>query len=278
MSNLNHTPVNGDLNEELKTLGLELSSPLLLGESAKMISPVQPIGGQRGGESAGDLFDGPVVTRELLQRVSNLPFETMEDGEIDDLMNALKEKALPAGDPELAEIAETVMMEVFQIIRSAKGKRRKIKRTIGAEKSKGKRYRKKMRSAIRRSKKKYARSGAGKRFKRAMKRRKARLGESANLYNELVALVEGGNEDSFGPQHEIVNRIGNVFGLLEVLLGEDEVGEVLGEAYELMCSSLDESDDDADFLDKVTAPLNVINRCLKAVDELEDIGEEDFPN
>ena len=163
-----------NLEEDLKSLGIEgldemvsLSQATVNEEIAGAIRPIgymdkaPPVAGDEEPEFPGieaspepesvkvesfDPIDGPMVTRELLQRIVNLPLDQLGEEDLDDLINALAEKALPDGDEEIAGMTEEVVTYLFerrQPRRTQAGVVKTTKRTKSKKRLQNKRAQKK---------------------------------------------------------------------------------------------------------------------------------------
>ena len=281
MSTLNRSSVNTNLAEEFGEIGIDVKSGIL-GEA--IASPVAPLGKPEQGSDENDPIEGKFVTRELMQRIANLPFESMSEEDFQQLSDELNQKELPEDDEELAELKDRVMSEAFKVIRTGRsGKKKRIRVLKGAEARKGKMYRRRMRAKIKRAKKRWKRSATGRRSKKAAEIRQKRFGENtetgSELFKELVGLVSESSapSDEMSEHEVILDRIGNVFALIECLMpaGKDkEVSQVFEATYEGIANSLSEGLDDDQFLEQVKPALNVIKRCLEEIEALPSVEEE----
>jgi len=227
-----------------------------------------------------DPIDGPVVTVELLNRIADLDFDALSEDDCDNLLDGLREKELPDGDPALAEAAEAVVKAILE-----SRKKIKIKATGGGTftkaaagyKTVGGKVVKQKASDLKkaaRERKKYNKRTASKRklyAKTKGKRlaaKRERMGLSADdmsdgLVLELNNILGEGNQ--YGAYGDTVSRVARIMSLLEAILGS-EVGNVLENAYETMEGSLlvENSDPQRAF----GPALKVIARCLEQIDGL----------
>lgn len=256
-------------------------------------------------EDMDDAIDGPLVTRELLERVSNLPFENFEENDFDELLDALKLKALPEEDTELRGLAEEIVKKILNEkvgILKRKFKKHSMgkirvrqcepgKRTDPSDPS-GKRC---IRSAQAvggigkltregRKKRLWGKGGKGAKSKRitgiwAPRRKKSRSeGLISPFAAELAALTEGAVEVSENVRDEIIGRVSRVFRLLHEEFSDASVSEVyenvfedLHEAWE--AGRLDEEVmESGDFIAEMKPALSLIMKSLDRLDKI-DGGE-----
>ena len=286
-----------NLDEELSSLGVVASDMVRLSSqrldentSGALAAPIAVIGQPQASDEE-DPLDGKFVSRELLGRIANLPFDAMEDSDFDELLNALAEKELPEGDEELHNLAEEVVKAIiearqsldeglFDIFRTRKGKRAKkakagFKTVDGKAKKKTAKERMKTRmrkigsAAARaaRAAKKWARTAKGKLSKKASERRAAKKNEG--LGYELDAILEGA--DSSMPHYETLSRLEGVLALLPVLIDDDSVQESVESAFDMVKDRLHESDgSDESALAAFKPALQVISKCLEHIDNQEN--------
>ena len=227
-----------------------------------------------------DPIDGPVVTVELLNRIADLDFEALSEDDCDSLLDGLREKELPEGDPALAEAAEAVVKAILE-----SRKKIKIKNTMGGTTVKaaagyktvdGKLVKQKS-ADLKKAARKRARYNKRTKAKRKMyaKTRGARLsakrermGLSADDMSDGLVLELNhilGESGQFGEYGDTVSRIARIMSLIEEILGA-EVGNVLESAYETMQGSLLSESSDPQ---RAFGPaLKVIARCLEQIDEM----------
>ena len=257
-------------------------------------------------EDVDDAIDGPIVTRELMERVGNLPFENFEENDFDDLLDALKMKALPEGDEELKGIAEEVVKKIISEKIGSRVRRHKA-RSMGKKVSfqcgigfrtdpkdpSGKRC---VRAAVAaggkgkltkeaRKKRLWGRGGKGMHSKKISARwsaRRPRRESSEGLISpfaaELAALTEGYSEVNESVRDEVMGRVGRIFRLMHEEFNDPSVTEIyegifeeLGESWE--AGRLDEEVMDADdFIAEIKPALSLIMKSLDRIDRI-DNGE-----
>lgn len=259
-------------------------------------------------EDVDDAIDGPLVTRELLERVSNLPFENFEEQDFDDLLSELKLKALPEEDEELKGLAEEVVKKILDEkvgVRMRRFKAHGMGRNVSFQCKKGFRTdpgdptgKKCIRSAIAvggkgkltkegRKKRLWGRSGMGARSKKISKRwsaRRPRRESAEGLISpfaaELASLTEGSTEVNENVRDEVMGRIGRIFRLLHEEFTDPSVTEI----YETVFEELDESwesgrlDEEVmeaeDFIAELKPALSLIMKSVDRVDRI-DSGESE---
>jgi hypothetical protein len=257
-------------------------------------------------EDIDDAIDGPLVTKELLERVSNLPFENFEEKDFDDLLAELKTKALPEGDEELKTMAEEVVKKILDEkigtrmrAHKARSMGKKVRfqcgpgfRTNPADPT-GKQC---VRAAVaaggkgkltkeQRKKRLWGRSGKGMHSKKVSARWAARRPRRASpegllrpFAAELAALTEGTSEVQESVRDEIMGRVGRIFRLLH----EEFLDPSVTEVYENVFEELDEAweagrlDEEVmeveDFIAEVKPALSLIMKSLDRLDRI-DNGE-----
>jgi hypothetical protein len=254
-------------------------------------------------ENENDPIDGPIVTRELLERVSKLPFENFEESDFDELLDELKTKALPDGDDELREMAETVVKKILDEkvgtrMRRAKshsmGRKVSFQCGIGFRTDPndptGKRC---VRAAVAaggkgkltkeaRKKRLWGRGGKGMHSKKVSARWRARRESVDGLISpfaaELASLTEASAQEQESVRDEIMGRIARIFHMLH----EEFLDPAVTEVYENVYEELDESweagrlDEEVmeseDFIAEVKPALNLIIKSLDRLDRI-DKGE-----
>jgi hypothetical protein len=254
-------------------------------------------------EGVDDPFDGPLVTKELLERIGNLPFENFEESDFDDLLNALKEKELPEGDEELATLAEAIVQKILDEkigIRQRRHKARSMAKgkprffcQPGYRKAPGDETGKRCVPAHQavaggmgglkregRVKKRRSRSGKGKRSERISKRWAARReGVVSPFAAELAALHEGDSHDEpKDVRDEILGRVEHILEMLSEEFLDNDVAAIFAEAYEPLMDAWEGGrlDEDVmeheDFIAEVRPVLALITKSLDKIDR-EEKGE-----
>lgn len=241
-----------------------------------------------------DSIDGKFVTRDLLRRMVDLPFDQMTEDDYSELIAKFSEKELPEGDDELASLCEMMAAELIEGKRGARvriamraGKRKTQQRTQQKDRNKARIRRKK--PAHKKKVKKHDREeGRGKisdaRVKTGRKQGKSRgelmraakdkfrskkpMGrkEEHSLATELRSLLDESRAEST-PFSEAQDRIYRVFELIAEMADDDGVTEVLQETWEGFTESITEDDDEAGFLEAVKPCLRVIKRCLEDIED-----------
>ena len=240
------------------------------------------------------------VNDELFDRIEALPYDKMESEDIDEVLEGLKEKKLPddASD-ELKARAEKIVD--FLISEAAAKRMRRFKAGDMAKKQsfqcpQGLRQDpKNPRRCIRaakavggagklakegRKKKRWGKSGAGKKSTRKSERWAARRHEGlvSPFARELGGLLEDANEQQMDVRDEILDRIGNILEMLSEEFLDAAVTDIFIEAYEPIAESwssgrLDEDVmDEEEFKDMVRPVVALITKSLDRIDS-QDRGE-----
>jgi hypothetical protein len=303
------------VEEDFKAIGLPLNEAeqgMLGGVLTEDVGTplTYPQGGQADQEQRQqedvDPIDGPVVTRELLERVSNLPFENFEEGDFDELLEALKAKTLPEDDEELKTMAEGVVKKILDEkigVRTRRHKAHSMGKKVSFQCGPGFRTDPKdpagkrcVRSVVavggkgkltreERKKRLWGRSGQGMHSKKVSARwavRRPRRESSEGLISpfaaELAALTEGTSEVSESARDEVMGRIGRIFRLLHEEFLDPSVTEIYENIYEELdeaweAGRLDEEVmEPEDFVREVKPALSLIMKSLDRLDRI-DKGE-----
>jgi len=243
-------------------------------------------GGEQVAEGAeSDPIDGKFVTRELLSRIVNLPMDTMEEADFDEILEGLKTKDLPEDDEELANLAEAVVEQLvegkLQKIRQAKGGfKRKAKAGFQMKGGKIKRIATGERITKRRERKKYMR-GKGKvlakRWQRTVgKRHGKRLAHRKPLSASTLALdlgslmAESRHGETFAPA---VERLARIFNLLDEQIADADVCRIMEETWNSFEDSITEDTTEDSFMESIRPCLMLVKRCLEHI-EKQDQEEE----
>jgi hypothetical protein len=248
-----------------------------------------------------DPIDGPVVTRELFNRIAALPFESMDAGDIDALLEELGKKDLPEGDAALTARAQ----EVVEMLLRAKGRLEEGSafRTFGAKSGKmvtkhrrtdtkgrkarllAKQYRRTHKSQIKRSTKKMQAKAW---YKKVQKVRAAKMGAKGNKLAARIAakpirkLLGAGNRgpvrgfSSLGASadSEIANDLRSVLHESRVQAGSRaEIVERLNNIFALMSEMYGSPEVDA-VLEEALIP--VIDRANAGTLVEDALNEDEF--
>jgi hypothetical protein len=246
---------------------------------------------------AHDPIDGPVVTRELFNRIAALPFESMSVEDVDALLEELGKKDLPEGDAALTARAQ----EVVEMLLRTKGKLEEgmAFRTFGAKSGKmvtkhrqtgtagrkarlqAKKYRRTHKSQIKRATKKMQ---AKSWFKRVQKLRAAKMGSktdkiAAKPIRKLLGAGKRGPVSGFGSlgasaDSEIANDLRSVRHESRVQAGiRAEIVERLNNIFALMSEMYDSTEVDA-VLEEALIP--VIERANAGTLVEDALNEDEF--
>lgn len=243
-----------------------------------------------------DPIDGPMVTMDLLNRIADLDFDSLDEDDCNDILDGLRDKELPDHDVELAEAAEAVvkaLLESRKMItqfdsrtgkksrRAAAGYHNVDGKVVKVKLSDARKVARKRTRYDKRTAGKQAtydrtvgarlqnmadRKGLGAKSAKANKRQPTNADDmSDGLVLELNHILGESDNSKFGAYGDTVSRVARIMNLLEYALGE-EVGDVLETAYAKMENSLlTESSEPARAFDPA---LRVIARCLEQVDAL----------
>lgn len=199
-----------DLNEDLARLGLTNGIDMKLAGLTESEQPAKDEPAAKSTFSARTKVEPKAepkveakqegMARRIAERAYNVIRSTIEESEIDydvaqfehDLAKALlglAERAVEAGGEE-NEIADKVIAEAFKKVRSfAAGgpKMKKIKMLTGTEKILARKSRKMNRAARKKSAKKWARSAAGKKYKKRVARANKKARASGKMESHVAA-------------------------------------------------------------------------------------------
>jgi hypothetical protein len=235
-----------------------------------------------------DPIDGPVVTMELFNRIADLDFDSLSEGDCDAILDGLRDKELPSGDSELAEAAEAVVKALVEM-RIARRRRAGSRRMMTTKRT----------SALdKRENKLYSRSPAGKKQDRNLKRKQAAgkfsmtaikglraqgmtkgMGQKAakaaiqmqdrdgGLALELESMLGEQVASKFGQYGDTVSRVARIMTLIESIIC-NEVGDVLESAFSKMETALITEGSHANAVDAFGPTLKVIARCLEEIDAM----------
>ncbi len=259
-----------------------------------------------------DPLDGPVVTMELFDRIMALPYENLSEDEVQEVLDALKEKELPEdANDELKARAEEVVDHLLNEVRPNRIRGRKHKKAARVRKKicpQG--YRKESKDGPCKRAVLTVKGGAGTLHKQAKvkkiqshhgiqkvgQKRGKRLDRQAYgaggrparrmhadvnvspFAAELGSLLEGDKQVDMDVRDEIIERIDNIFILLHGEFLDESVSAVFTEAFEPVVDSflagrLDEDVVEADeFLASLKPVLSLITKSLDRIDR-QDTGE-----
>lgn len=260
-------------------------------------------------ESTEDPLESEFVNKELFDRIDGLNHDALMAEDYEELIDELSKKKLPDGDDDLRENAERI---VRMLQEGAAKRQRRFKKLSTARKMafrcpEGQRAmgggdgRPTCRPAHQvaggvgklsresRKKKKWVRSGSGKVSKRRSTRAAARRqhfredGVLSPLAQELLQVQESSTtEESMGVRDEIVDRIVNIFELLNeeftdksvTGIFEDEVSRIV-DAYEHERLEEDAMDDN-EFVAELDSALKLITKSLSMLEDKdgEKLGNE----
>ena len=251
-------------------------------------------------ESVHDAFDGPFVTPALFDRIMALPFDSLEEDQIELVIEGLKTKRVPRNIDGIAERATLVAQRlvdeaVAKRVRRARAhsmsKKASFQCPPGMRKDpkdpSGKRCIRAMQAAggagklakIKRKSKKWAKSGAGAKSKRISARWADRRpgAQTSEFAVELEHLLYESQDRMENVRSEILGRIDNIVDLLVQEFDDESVLAVFNEAVEPISASyeagrLDEDVMDADaFLAEIKPVMAIISKSLDRL-ERSDLG------
>lgn len=272
-----------------------LTEDSVVGGGVKRLDTIAVSGMQQ--TESDDPIEGPVVTRELFNRIAALPFENMDAGDIDALLEELGKKDLPEGDAALAARAQ----EVVEMLLRTKGQLAEgmAFRTFGAKSGKmvtkhrqtgtagrkarlmAKKYRRTHKSLIKRASKKMQAKGW---FKRVQKLRAAKMGSktdkiAAKPIRKLLGAGKRGPVRGFGSlgasaDSEIANDLRSVLHESRVQAGSRaEIVERLNNIFTLMSEMYASPEVDA-VLEEALIP--VIDRANAGTLVEDALNEDEF--
>lgn len=234
--------------------------------------------GEGGSTNEGvDPLDSDTVNAEMFEAIMALPFDELQAEDVDELLEALKEKAMPEdASDELKGQAEQVVDFLLEAVakktrRSKAGsmaKKASFQCPPGTRKDPkdpgGRRCVRAAKAAggagklakTARKKGRWSKSGKGKTSGRKSSRWAARRGESVESVQspfalELAGLMEDTQEqEAKTVRDELLERVGNVMELLSEEFLDEAVTRVFEEAYELVEASWDAGRLDEDVMDE----------------------------
>jgi len=247
-----------------------------------------------------DPLDAEEVNEDLFNAIMDLPFEGLQAEDVEEVLEALKGKKMPEdASDELKERAEEVVDHLIAEV-AAKVTRRFKAGSVAKKKSKQcpQGFRKdgtKCVPAVKaaggagklakegRKKKKWARSGAGKKSERKSARVAARRGEEMEFTEspfaaELLGLMEDNQEITETVRDELIDRMDRIFDLLSEEFEDEAVTRVFTEAFEPVSASwkagrLDEDVmDDDEFIAEIKPVLTLIHKSLDRIGSEEALG------
>ena len=232
-------------------------------------------------ESKHDPMDGPFVTHTLFDRIMALPFERLDEEDIERVIEGLKTKRIPRNIPGIQERAEEVASDLLERVKTIikAGKRARINVSNSPEAKKLRRERrltyKKKKTKINRRARITARKAPGKRaaLKTAMAHQ--RMGDSQSFAVELEHILHEHEERDMGVRDEILIRLNRIIDLVAEEFNDEAVVEVFEEAVESLSASyaagrLDEDVMDADaFLTELRPIMALVSKSL---DRLDTVG------
>jgi hypothetical protein len=311
----NKNLVETTLEQDLRSLGLSSSvqDQMVLAGVATLGESVLDGGVQRMDRgvmmesteavASDDPIDGPVVTRELFNRMAALPFERMSADDCDALLEELKAKDLPEGDDALRARAEEVVglilrhrsaLEEASMMRYGKGSMRKIrvKKHLGAKARKehmaAKKYRRTHKTQIRKSMKKMERKAILQKVRmlRAKKSNKALGGikpmrklmgvgsrgpisslaasAESEIARDLRSVLSESRVQAHGVRAEVVERLNAIFALISEMYASEDVNAVLEEAFAPVVDRASAGSLTEDTLDDAEF-VSVLTPCLNLV-------------
>ena len=211
----------------------------------------------------------------MINRINGLLDEGLDEEEIDGLIDALKGVDEPSDARTLRAATELVtrLLESKRGKMFIGGKKVNVKFKTGQELRDARKQRKqymrstKGKAAMRRAATK-ARTGTEKRrlAKVAEKAIQAKTRQESNeLALELAKTLRIDESVTHsGAEREVMTRISRVFDLLKEHFDSDGITMVINEAFEGMCSKLEEGE--VSFLESIKPSLRIISRMLETVE------------
>lgn len=233
-------------------------------------------------ESADDNASSEQLTMAALKRIESMDTDSMSVEQLVDLIENLKNYDVDERDTKLVEATKSTFAKLEEM------RLMKIKATAGGTKTRAAAgYQQKGGKVVRKSAaerrqtsitgRKYRKRAASKiakyrntRGARLMARRQARglmPGANESLAGELAGFLGESVEGDLTIDQQIVESFGNVYELLEELLGED-VSDPLLESYQ-RCESAVLNGNPVE--ESYVAALKIVSRCLIEVDKI-DVG------
>lgn len=277
-----------EIVEALKEKTLSEDAPDALKARAEEV--VEFLHNAKAGKDVSPL-DAPEVNEDLFDAIMWLQFEKMNEDDVEELLDALKEKTIPYdASTALKERAEEVVD--FLVSEAVAKKTRRAKSGSMAKKAsfqcppgtrkdpKDKSGRRCIRAAkaaggagklakASRKKGRWAKSGAGKKSSRKSGRWAARReGAESPFAIELAGLVEDVQIGNVTVRDDLLDRIGNIMEMLSEEFLDEAVTQVLSETYEPVIASwdagrLDEDVMDEDeFISEIKPVLTLIHKSL----------------
>jgi hypothetical protein len=303
------------LEEDLKVLGLSKADPSKEEPETDTDEEEESEDQDEEMDEDVDPLDAPEVNHELFEAIMGLPFDNLVEEDVDDLLDALKEKVLPEdASMNLKEEAHRVVDHLFEVkkelsestrmaIRKRAGKagverttvaRREGRKKVGGKDSKKtERVTSQERLSNRRKNRIIRKTKAAKIERTDKKRDRMRrttrglktagleigmpmIGEDASPFaRELNALVEDNQEETITVRHEIMERVSNIFEMLNEEFRDEDVERIFENTFDGILSAweagrLDEDVMEEDeFIGEVKPVLVLIQKSLDRIDRAE---------
>ena len=282
---------SGSLQEDLDALGvkgLDESAMALVAlgmpmSEASKPKPEEPEDddeedGEDYDESRHDPIDGPFVTPALFDRIMALPFESLDDEQLAQVVEGLKSKRIPRNIPGIVEQAEVVARTLTEKMKSIiwKGKRKRITIDMSPEAKQARRERRRTsrrkRSQLKRQRIRTGRKTSAKMAAKRTAKVHQRLGDDFAV--ELEHLLAENQSRRETAREEILGRIDDIVDLIEDEFDDDNVTMIFNEAIEPISASYSAGrlDEDVMNVDSFLAEIRPVMALIsKSVDRIERI-------
>jgi hypothetical protein len=257
-------------------------------------------------EDVVDPLDAPDVNDQLFDAIMGLPYESMSEEDVQEVIDALKEKTLPEdADDVLKTRAEEVVDHLINEVAAKKtrrhkagsmGKKASFQCPEGTRKDPGdKTGRRCVRAAKAaggagklakesRKKTRWGKSGSGKKSARKSGRWAARREDinESSFARELNSLLEEHQEEQSSVRDEVLGRMSYIFELLHEEFLDEAVTRIFAEASDPIFAAWDSGRLDEDvmsedeFMAEIKPMLTLITKSLDRIDRTEsgELGNE----
>lgn len=241
--------------------------------------------GEEYDESRHDPIDGPFVTPALFDRIMALPFDNLDESQIDQLIGELSEKKIPKNIPGIEERAQEVARTLVEKKKTIiwKGRRKRINIDTSGEARAERRERRlktrRKKSRIKRQRIRTARKPSAKRAAEKTAAAHQRMGDSESFAVELEHLLHEQDSVAMSVRDEILLRIDTIIDLIEDEFEDDSVDSIFESVADTLFSSYDAGRLDEDvmgvdaFLAEVRPIMSLISKSLDKM-ERADMGNE----
>lgn len=238
-----------------------------------------------------DALDSDTVNEIMIEKIKNIDFSQMTNEDLDELQKALEEKNVP---DEFEEVVQGLFDKIDEEQKKGKkaykviaGKKQVVFMKRGAELRKARKQHKKT-TRKHHAKIEMMRKKRAKRPTMAMKKT-ARYhrahGEGSELARDIQSMLsESGTVKDESPslREEIIDRIGEIFEILERNIDDEQVTDLMEEHYSGLLTKYDDnqlSEDTVDedtFLKELKPCLIIMKKCYDQVESQDSDEDEEL--